>query len=172
VLTDRLVVLGFSAGAFMAVNLACVAPDVVAGVGVASGGPYRCGTDVLGGLQCMRGLQVDGGASAQACREAMKGHHPPRASLWQGAIDSVVAPRDQEALAVMFTRMSGATTSRTEIRDGVTHSLWVDAGGRETLEAWLIAGMGHAWSGGSARGTHTFPSGPDATDRMLDFLLR
>jgi poly(3-hydroxybutyrate) depolymerase len=32
--------------------------------------------------------------------------------------------------------------------------------------------MGHAWSGGDQRGTHTFPSGPNATERMLDFLLR
>ena len=40
---DRVVVLGFSAGGFMAVNLACAAPDVVGGVGVMGGGPYRCG---------------------------------------------------------------------------------------------------------------------------------
>jgi poly(hydroxyalkanoate) depolymerase family esterase len=40
---ERTIALGFSAGAFMAVNLACVAPDVVAGVGVFAGGPYRCG---------------------------------------------------------------------------------------------------------------------------------
>ena len=43
-------------------------------------------------------------------------------------------------------------------------------GGLFELER-LLAGMPHAWSGGSARATHTFPSGPDATDAMLTFLL-
>jgi hypothetical protein len=31
--------------------------------------------------------------------------------------------------------------------------------------------MGHAWSGGDVRGTHTYPPGPPATERMLEFLL-
>src|SRR5262249_58802567 len=38
----RLVVLGFSAGAWMAVNVACTAPEAVLGLGAAAGGPYRC----------------------------------------------------------------------------------------------------------------------------------
>ena len=46
-----------------------------------------------------------------------------------------------------------------------------DARGRVVVESWLVAGMGHAWSGGDARGTHTYPPGPDATARMLDLLL-
>jgi poly(3-hydroxybutyrate) depolymerase len=39
------------------------------------------------------------------------------------------------------------------------------------LESWLVRAMGHAWSGGDPRGTHTYPDGPPATERMLDFLL-
>ena len=170
--TDRVVAVGFSAGAFMAVNLACTAPDIVAGVGIASGGPYRCGVGLVGGLQCMRGYQVDGAAAALACREAMGGRRPPRASLWHGALDSVVDPRDLEALVLMFARVSGTTAGQTERRDGATRALWIDGQGREAMEMWLVAGMGHAWSGGSVRATHTFPPGPDATERMLDFLLR
>lgn len=169
---DRVIALGFSAGAFMAVNLACVAPDTVVGVGVASGGPYRCGTGVVGGLQCMRGHQVDGGASAVACRATTGGRRPPRASLWHGALDSVVDPRNLDALALMFKDLSGAVPGPTERQDGATHSVWRDGQGRDVLEVWLVAGMPHAWSGGSERATHTFPAGPDATDRMLEFLLK
>jgi poly(hydroxyalkanoate) depolymerase family esterase len=169
---DRVFALGFSAGGFMTVNLACVAPDLLTAIGVASGGPYRCGVGMVGGLQCMRGSQVDGTESAKACREALGGHRPPRASLWHGELDSVVAPRDLDALILMFTRLTTATAAPTEQREGATWSRWHDAQGRDVIEAWLVAGMGHAWSGGSARGTHTFPSGPDATERMLDFLLR
>ena len=168
----RLIVVGFSAGAFMSVNLACVAPERLGGVGVASGGPYRCGVGIVGGLQCMRGFQVEGGASAAACREAARGHRLPRASLWHGELDSVVEPRDLDALASMFRQMLGAGPARTEAREGATRSVWTDGQGREAIEVWLVAGMSHAWSGGSVRATHTFPDGPDATEHMLGFLLQ
>ena len=36
------------------------------------------------------------------------------------------------------------------------------------LERRLVPGMGHAWSGGDPRGSHTYPPGPDA---MLRFLV-
>lgn len=114
---DRVVVVGLSAGGIMAVNLACTAPHLVAGVGVAAGAPYRCATNLGGTAACLRGAGADGASAAAACRAAMG----PRA--------------------------------------------------RPVLETWLIPGMGHAWSGGDARGTHTSLSGPDATERMLDFLL-
>ena len=54
----RVFVVGLSAGAFMAVALQCVAPDVISGIGVSAGGPYRCGTGVSGGIQCMRGVHA------------------------------------------------------------------------------------------------------------------
>jgi poly(3-hydroxybutyrate) depolymerase len=106
-----------------------------------------------------------------ACRAALGGRRAPRASLWHGALDSVVDPRDLDALALMFTEVSGVASGPTERSDGGPHSVWTDRRGREVVETWLVAGMSHAWSGGSARATHTFPEGPDATERMLDFLL-
>ncbi len=100
---DRVIAIGFSAGAYMAVNLACAAPDVVSGVGVVSGGPYRCGLGALGAVNCMRGLGLDGEVSAAACRTAMgPAARALRASLWHGSDDAVVNPSNLRALGVMF----------------------------------------------------------------------
>ena len=168
----RTVALGLSAGGFMAVNLLCAAPDVVTGVGVAAGGPYRCGLGVDGALQCMRGLNLDGASSAAAClATSSRRSLAVRASLWHGGLDTFVAPTNLTALETMFARLTGMTSGVTEPRDGALHSLYRDAQGRAVVETWLVPGLGHAWSGGDPRGTHTAPWGPSATDLMLDFLV-
>ena len=35
-----------------------------------------------------------------------------------------------------------------------------------------VEGLGHAWSGGTAGGSHTDPRGPSATDAIWDFFAR
>ena len=168
----RVVALGISAGGFMAVNLLCAAPDVVSGVGVVAAGPYRCGLGAAGALACMRGLNLDGAASATACLAASgKTTLAVRASLWHGALDTLVAPTNLAALQTMFARLAGTTAGATERREGAVHSLYRDAQGRAALETWFVPNLGHAWSGGDARATHTAAWGPNATELMLDFLL-
>jgi poly(hydroxyalkanoate) depolymerase family esterase len=169
---DRVVVLGLSAGGFMAVNLLCAAPELFMGVGVAAGGPYRCGVGAEGAVGCMRGQGLPGAEAAAACRARMGPRaRPVRASLWHGANDTVVSPENLESLALMFRQLGGLGAPGEARVGGAVHVRWLDARGRAMLETWLVAGMGHAWSGGHPRGTHTYPPGPDATERMLDFLL-
>jgi poly(hydroxyalkanoate) depolymerase family esterase len=183
--TERVVVVGFSAGAAMAVNLTCSAPDIVRGIGLAAGGPYRCAESFAEAVACMRGQRLDGVASATLCA-AVTGHAPTvRASLWQGEGDSVVSAASLVALTTMFVHLelggsgrpsSLPTSSRsldvvTERRDGAVRTLYRAADGRSVVEAWLVPRMGHAWSGGDARGSHTYPAGPDATEAMLRFLV-
>ena len=163
----RVIVLGFSAGAWMAVNLACAAPDLVAGVGALAGGPYRCAGGPEDAIQCMRGTARDTAASAAACGPA----RDLRVSLWHGAVDTVVSPTNLTALEAMFARQLGASGGVTATDEGAIHAVYRDPRGAPVLETWLVRGMGHAWSGGDARGTHTWPAGPSATERMLDFLL-
>jgi len=168
----RVVVIGFSAGGFMAVNLLCAAPELIAGVGVVAGGPYRCGLGTDGALECMRGHRLDGVAAASACLAASgKSALMVRASLWHGDQDTIVAPANLAALETMFRRLAGLTSSVTEKSDGSAHAVYRDRRGDLAIETWLVPGVGHAWSGGDPRATHTWPPGPSATDRILNLLL-
>jgi poly(3-hydroxybutyrate) depolymerase len=168
----RLIVIGFSAGAFMAVNLACVAPQVVTGIGVTAGGPYRCGAGPGGAMQCMRGAAGDPGVSADQCLAAAGVRALSlRASVWQGGADAVVNVANLSALETMLARALGTVGAVADTVDGAVRSLHRDRRGSPRLETWLVRAMGHAWSGGDPRGTHTYPEGPPATERILDFLL-
>jgi poly(hydroxyalkanoate) depolymerase family esterase len=172
VAADRTIALGLSAGGFMAVNLACAAPDVIRGIGVVAGGPYRCGEGATGAFQCLRGEGLDPARSAAACLAAAgRGRLPVRASLWQGADDVVVVAANLTALETMFARVTDALTSLTEPTRGAVRSRYRDAEGRVRVEAWLVPRLGHTWPGGDPRGTHAVPWGPPATELILDFLL-
>jgi poly(hydroxyalkanoate) depolymerase family esterase len=164
----RVVVMGFSAGAFMAVNLACAAPDVVAGVASVAGGPYRCADGPETAIQCMRGQAREGGGTACAGGRAVDW----RASLWHGTRDPVVSPANLAALETTLGRVLRVSGGTTATEAGAVHAVYRNARGAPVLETWLVEGMGHAWSGGDPRGTHTWPGGPPATERILDFLLR
>ena len=165
----RLLLVGFSAGAFMAVNLACAAPESVAGVGTLAGGAYRCAAGSEGAIQCMRGQALDGPAAATACAGGRAADW--RVSLWHGARDPVVSPANLTALETMFGRLLRVSRGTTSTEAGAVHAVYRDPRGRPVLETWLVSGMGHAWSGGDPRATHTWSPGPPATERMLDFLL-
>src|SRR5438067_2369837 len=139
----HLLVLGFSAGGFMAVNLACAAPQVVTGIGVMAGGAYRCGVGPTGAMQCMRGLGAEPGAAAAAClRAAGVSPLPLRASLRPGGADAVVSPQNLSALETMLARAVGAVAAVTEPVEGAVHALHRDARNRPALETWLVPGMG------------------------------
>ena len=166
------VVLGLSAGGYMAVNLVCAAPDLVIGVGVVAGGPYRCANDTRTAIACMRGENPDGTTAAARCRSVTGKAFTARAALWHGDGDSVVSPANLIALTEMFvTLRAPRPTGFTERRDGAVRSVYRAPDGQPVIESWLVQGMGHAWSGGDTRGTHTYPAGPDATEAMLRFLL-
>ena len=52
-----------------------------------------------------------------------------------------------------------------------TRSVQLDEAGTEVLEQWVLHGAGHAWSGGSARGSYTDARGPNASREMIRFFL-
>ena len=157
----RIYVAGLSAGGAMAAALARAYPDLIAAVGVHSGLPHGIARDLPSALAAMKGQH----------------HRPPEplltpAIVFHGDADATVHPGNGEA---MFDAvMPGVGTVRHDRPAGrggrgVTRRRRIAEDGRVLAEHWLLHGVGHAWSGGSASGSHTEPRGPSASEEMLRF---
>ena len=170
----RVYVAGLSAGAAMAVVLGRTYPDLYAAVGVHSGLPYRAARDVGSAFAAMK---------AGAARPSDAG---PRVNdtfmptiVFHGDRDHTVTASNGAAVIAQATG-SGTAPPLAAVHDtgtasgGRSYALtrYTDADGRAVVEDWRVHGGGHAWMGGSAQGTYTDPTGPDASAEMVRFFLQ
>ena len=177
----QVVVMGLSAGAAMAVNLACAYPEIVCGLGVHSGLPYGAAQGASAALKAMKegsSPRLTWPLAAQAIPSI----------VFHGDADEVVHPVNSEQLlaqrigtpwqigADLALQMplpapiqSGTTTE--VVARSYTRRVYIGIDGKTRHVHWLVHGSGHAWSGGDAKGSYTDPAGPDATREMLRFLL-
>lgn len=95
--------------------------------------------------------------------------------VFHGDADHTVASSNGEAIV----RDATAGTTQSSIQAGVApggrsykQEVFEGSDGKPRVEHWTVHGAGHAWSGGSSRGTYTDPSGPDASAEMLRFFLQ
>lgn len=175
---DRVFVAGLSAGGAMAAILAEQAPDVFAAVGVMAGVALHASRDVASAFAAMHGTVEPADIAPVLARLPPPGapgatYERMRATIWTGAHDRTVDPSNARTLATQFLRLLGVPESN-EYREKRADSelvRWYDGAGRVRVETWLVREMGHAWSGGSFRGSHTFPRGPRASDAMMEFFL-
>ncbi|MFM0593099.1 extracellular catalytic domain type 1 short-chain-length polyhydroxyalkanoate depolymerase [Paraburkholderia dilworthii] len=171
----RVYVAGLSAGGAMADIMLTTSPDLYAAAGVHSGLAYGSAKGLPSALAAMKG-----GMSGQRHRT----HAAPQRPLivFHGDADqtvhpsngiALVAPFDASATDITASTVSAAqsdTTRATHAQRRYTVQRRLAANGVEA-EYWTIHGAGHAWSGGSPRGTYTDPSGPDAAAEMVRFFL-
>lgn len=170
---ERIFVCGLSAGAALAAILAEEAPDVFSAVGIMSGVALHTSHDLHSAREAMRGEREYAPIGALLRNPHGRAYERLRAMIWTGEEDTTVDPSNALALAAQFRLLLGlhdAPESRLESSEG-TILRWSDRRGRTRLELRTIDGLGHAWSGGSLRGSHTAPDSPDAGEAMLRFFL-
>src|SRR5471032_2010373 len=159
-------VAGLSAGCAMAMIVGTLYPDVFAAVGVHSGLPYASAQDLPSALNAMK-------------RGAGEVTHAPRSKgglpiiVFHGDRDTTVHPQNGED--VMEQGLHGHAAAPSVQSGAVpnghryTQTTHRRADGAPLAEHWLVHGSGHAWSGGSARGSYTDDKGPDASREMMRF---
>lgn len=179
----RVYVAGLSAGGAMAAILATTYPDVFAAAGVHSGLPSGAAGNVAEALMLMN----DGRGRSAGFGEKPSVEHTVPTIVFHGDKDKTVHPSNGERVVDVVLK-SKAGNGNGESRPGAAHSSAVEQGisvggckytrtiynkssGDPLVEHWVVHGTGHAWSGGSARGSYTDAAGPDASREMLRFFF-
>jgi poly(hydroxyalkanoate) depolymerase family esterase len=160
---SRVFVAGLSAGGAAASVMGVVYPDLYAGAGIHSGLACGSASDVGSALAAMR----DGASQA-------RGRITIPTIVFHGDMDKVVHPVNGDQVMAQ-SAAPGLTTTVKKGRNAhgrtYTRTLQADQRGRTVREHWVLHGVGHAWSGGSAAGSYTEPHGPDASQEFTRFFL-
>lgn len=163
----RIFAAGHSAGGAAAMVLGQTYHDLFAAVGVHAGLPFKAATNAAQAFAVMR----EGASPADL---------PPGVAkptiVVHGKLDDTVNPANARAIIAQALGPDPAVRAVVdelgkETGRPVERTRYLDPAGGLRAELWLVGGMGHAWSGGEARATHTDPRGPDASREMLRFFL-
>ncbi|MBM6577550.1 PHB depolymerase family esterase [Microvirga sp. SRT01] len=142
----RVFVTGLSAGGAMTAVMLATYPELFAGGAIIGGLPYGSASNVSQALDRMRGHGLAGDeAAAAAVRAAGKTTRWPRVSVWHGSADSTVTAANMDRLTGQWRTVHGlpAAPDRVETGPRWERRVWADAAGRDAVEQWAIAGMGH-----------------------------
>ncbi|RZI39987.1 PHB depolymerase family esterase [Herbaspirillum sp. HC18] len=177
--TSRVYVAGLSAGGAMAAVMGATYPELYAAIGIHSGIPYAVAHDMPSAFAAMKGRKTKASARKTRLKAATPFGHTMPVIVFHGDHDTTVDPSNGElALAQCVPPVdtgSGPDVS-VKVQSGTvpngrtyTRTVLHDVQGKAVAEKWIVHGAGHAWSGGSIRGTYTDPQGPDATREILRF---
>jgi poly(hydroxyalkanoate) depolymerase family esterase len=160
---SQVYVAGLSAGGAMATIMGTLYPELYAAVGVHSGLPFASAHDLPSALAAMKG---------NFGRPKAPGRSIP-IIVFHGDKDTTVHPANGDELIArgMHHAAKEIVIEPGRVPDGhaYTRTVHQHADGTPHAEQWLIHGAGHAWSGGSSRGSYTDGKGPDASREMMRF---
>jgi poly(hydroxyalkanoate) depolymerase family esterase len=149
----RVFVAGLSAGGAMTAGLLATYPDVFAAGAVVAGLPVGCArtpAQAFGSMQ-HAGPELSAAEWAALVRQAGPANWRgpwPRISIWQGALDRTVDPRNADNLVAQWTALHGfdpVTHRLTRHLPGARRSVWEREPGEPAVEAWTIDAMAHGF---------------------------
>lgn len=163
----RVFITGLSAGGAMAAAMLASYPEVFAGGAIIAGVPFGAANTVPEAFDRMRGQGLPTERELKKSMKIASGHEGPwpTLSLWHGGADQTVHPANADAILGQWRSLHGldAAPTRTEKIGGTTRRVWCSKDGREMIEAFNIAGMGH--------GTPLNTSGPDGLGMQGAYML-
>lgn len=163
---SRVYVAGFSAGGAMAAVMAATYPDLYAAAGVHSGLAYGAAHDVASAFAAM--------SNGPAAPTTDPGRGIPLI-VFHGDQDPIVGHVNADRLVADGLRTVGPGAVRSvehgQAPNGhaYTRTIYKNANGDTLIEQWSIHQGGHAWSGGSTRGSYADSQGPDASGELIRF---
>jgi poly(3-hydroxybutyrate) depolymerase len=157
----KVYVAGLSAGGAMATVMGREYPDLFAGVGVHSGLAAGVAHSVGSALASMRGDLPAADAGGMALPTI----------VFHGDADRMVHQVNGDRVISACTGdVTVAEEQELQINErACTRRLHRRTNGTVIAEHWIIHQAGHAWSGGSTRGSFADAQGPDASAEMLRF---
>lgn len=166
----RVYIAGISAGGAAAAIIAAAYPELYVAVGVHSAVAKGNITGPAAAFSAMRG--VSGGIET-----ARSPRNPAPTIIFQGDRDRAVHPSSAEGFVRSLSRSSPRLVLERTVHvpsgnaRAYTRTVYTKGKGKPVMEVWMVHGAGHAWSGGSARGSYTDPTGPNASRAMMRFFL-
>ena len=176
---DRTAVAGLSAGASMAVLMATHFPGRFMAVAMHSGvapGAAQSSATALGAMRGRRAPVVPVTAVGKAMGAAAVGASLPPLLVIHGDADTVVTAGNATDTAAVWATATGArpgvqrTLQRGQRRPVRITDYTRD--GRTRVRLCEVAGLGHAWSGGTLRQAFSDPAGPDASKLIWAFVSK
>lgn len=185
----RVYVAGISAGATMATILGVTYPDLFAAIGICAGLQYKATTNLVKGVFAMLRGGPDPRVQATLAFEAMGNHKRIMPVIvFHGTADTTVAPINADQVIAQWGRtnqlvagedpLTVADFSPTEVIQrsvpngrSYTEYVYCDQTSEVLMKKYLIDGMKHVWPGGPKTGSYTDPTGPKASQLLVDFFL-
>jgi poly(hydroxyalkanoate) depolymerase family esterase len=176
----RIYITGLSAGGAMTAAMLATYPDVFAGGAVIAGLPFGTASSVSEAFERMRGQATFAPDQLTGLVRSASGHsgHWPTLSVWHGSSDQTVDVSNAAALVDQWRglhRVTAAPTA-TKVADGQLRRVWRNGDGREVIEEYLIANMGHGTpihaasaNLGEVAGPYMLDVGISSTHRILAF---
>jgi len=164
---SHIFVTGLSAGGAMASVMLATYPEVFAGGAIIAGLPYGTATSIPEAFDRMR---AHGGPPAAALGELVTAASPhkgpwPTISVWHGDRDATVSYGNSALIVEQWRAVHAVDHTPSAIEQDESHfrRVWRDAQGRDVIEEYCIAGLGH--------GTPVSASGADACGMAGPYMI-